>query len=103
MSGGAAALPGRELGGALRDQGVLLAHEYRALAADVDDDLPAGAERVGDRSAVAHRDGGRPVAVADPEQQRRPLVLDGPRDHLSGELVGASGVGAAGQLTLTSR
>src|SRR3954469_13631332 len=89
---------GLELARALRDQRVPLADEHRALLADVDDDLSALAEGIGDRPDVAHRHRGLARPVADAEEQRAAGVVDGSGGHLAGELVGAAGLGPAGEL-----
>src|SRR4051794_37199065 len=96
-------LLGRELRGALRHQGVVLADERRALLADVDDDLAPVPEGVGKRALVGHGDGHVALAVADAEGVRRAVAGDRAGLDLPGQLVGASGLGAGRQLARGAR
>src|SRR5215203_4519556 len=94
---------GRELRGALRHERVRLAFEDRALLLDVDHDLAPLAERVGDLTDVAHRDG-RPAALAvlHAERVHGPLVLPAAGRDAARELVRAARLGA-GELARLAR
>src|SRR3954471_22917589 len=91
-------LLGRELRGALRHQGVVLADERRALLADVDDDLAPVAERVRQRTLVGDGDGDAPLAVAHPEGVGGAAAGDRAGLDLSGQLVCPSSLSAGREL-----
>src|SRR3954452_25286830 len=91
-------LLGGELRGALRHQRVVLADERRALLADVDDDLAAVAEWVGQRPLVRDGDGDAPLAVAHPEGVGGARAGDRAGLDLAGQLVRPSRLRAGHQL-----
>src|SRR5690242_8233150 len=90
-------LGGGELRRALRHQRVLLADPDGALPAHVDDDLAPGAEWIGQRAGVAHRDGLVAGPIPYPEVSRV-AALRVARDDLPGQLVRPPGPGVLEQL-----
>src|SRR3954468_24181858 len=80
----------RELGRALRDQRVALAHEGAVLEPARDDHLASVAEGVGHDARVRHRDRLRAVAVTHAEPERVANVPDRAVHDLAREVVRAA-------------
>src|SRR3954447_18413558 len=91
-------LLGRELRRAFRHQRVPHPDERGAPLADVDDDLPPVAERVGQRARVGGGHAGVALAVADAERVGGPLAADRAGLHLSCQLVHLSSLRGGRQL-----